>query len=141
MATAADLAGQVATAVEAALAVLPARASDDTLRNLDSIAAGAALYQLRMWVEEIHLPDANQSYDLARFELYVFYRLAGGAASKDYLEGDAATDQKTLVGFAFWTDLPAAFEIAQGPQVLEEPRREGNVISYMVGVRVRVTPS
>ncbi len=136
MATTADVASQVATAIEA-LATAPTRMTSDHRDDLDGqIAAGSAKYQLRVAPAGRDY-DSNNSRVLASVEFVIAHRLADHTDEVAYTEGNLQTDISALTTQEWWRAFAAVYVVTDDIAISIE--RIGHIIVCTGTITVSVS--
>lgn len=129
----------LATAI-AALATSPTRLGSDYRVDLEAIPAAGTRFQLRAsQVVTDEAFNSNVTYDVGGYEITIHHRLVT-PTNEAYARGTMLTDQNTLTDPVWWRAISGVNSIVDGPELVDEPARIGNVISYTVAAQVRVTP-
>lgn len=139
MSTTADVASDVATAVEA-LACSPTRMLSNVRTDLESIAAGATKYQLLVTPAGRTRDDSNVDSVLASVMLLLHHKLADSTDEEAFSEGNLQTDLTSMTTRSWWEALTSVFGIDAEKDFEVAQTREGNVYSMTLSVTVIVQP-
>lgn len=141
MATVAQVDAAVAAKVET-LAQAPTRMASDYRADLEGVQAGSTKYQLRTHLSAFDHRDANNTLQVASVEVSLHRKLSG--AERDYTLDEMLSAQLALVDPKWWEAIAEIKEVRRvggardGPEIVDEPERIGNIVSYTVAVRVLV---
>lgn len=139
MATLAELADQVAAALEA-LVPAPARLASDYRTDLAQIPAGTTRYQLQVAAAgEDPAPRSNVVRKAASVTVRLHHYLADPADERAYTNGALHTYLGAVTDPDWWRAAPAVYRLIELPSV--DLDRIGNVVSADVDLRVSVVPS
>jgi hypothetical protein len=139
MATATDLTTDLVAAI-VALGV-STRGESDLVPTRDRLAAGATLYQLAVaYVARDEAIDSNVAYRVCDALVWFHHHLTDPTDERAYTQGLAWTLQDAITPSAWWTALASVFDLADGPELVEDVSREGDVISFALAARVRLAP-
>ena len=134
MATLATVTAALVTKIEALAPVTSRLVTSQYRDDLDSIAAGQTRYQIRGQHESDDGRNSAAPKKAVSFLVEFHHHIGVGINEKTHLDGDMVTLLSALTGVAFWKTLSGAFEVRSGPDQAIDVRRDGNVISYGVGV-------
>ncbi len=136
----ADL-GTVQTALETAIDALAVGlsrlAGSDYRKDLDDVPIGTSRYQLRAQYENDEGIRSDVIFKGASFVVELHHHLGAAEAEDAYTgAGEFVTLQATLLGVAFWEAIAGIRRVRSGPDLAVDVVRNGNVLSFGVGVVV-----
>jgi hypothetical protein len=134
MSTSADVISDLASAFEG-LAGTRTRMASDYRADLQAIASGQTLYQIRLVPAGQSHANSNVSRVLAGIELAVAHRLSSPTAESTYTAGTMQTDLTTLTAASWWRALAAVYDVESLEASVE---RIGHTIIYTVTATVVV---
>jgi len=132
VATPAQLLAEMAAAVETLTGA--ARQASDYRDDLEALADGATVYQLRGGPSGEDSGRSDGPRTVLAVELLVKHRLAG--AERAYTEGDMQTYVAALIAPAFWRTLPSAVDVVENPTYAIE--RVGRNVTVTVTLELSV---
>ncbi len=138
MSTTADVASDLATAIEA-LDGSPTRMVSDSRTDLEAISSGATKYQLDVTPVGRTTDDANTARVRAKANIRLFHMLADSTDERTYTEGNLQTNITAITVGSWWRDLAAVEDIPEEVNFEYDPvSRIGNVCVLELGIELIV---